>query len=64
MAMSEYRRGRYAECLAALDRMERRLPDKEWPQVYTLRGDAELARGKTMRRCAGGNRAGRSPRAR
>ncbi len=48
MALSEYRRGRYAECLAALDRMERRLPDREWPQVYTLRGDAELARGRTM----------------
>ena len=48
LALSEYRRGRYAECLAALDKMERRLPDKEWPQVYTLRGDAELARGKTM----------------
>ncbi len=48
LALSEYRRGRYAECLAALDKMERRLPDKEWPQVYTLRGDAEQARGKTM----------------
>src|SRR5690606_24112222 len=48
MALSEYRRGRYAECLAVLDRMERRLPDREWPQVYTLRGDAELARGRTM----------------
>jgi ABC-type branched-subunit amino acid transport system substrate-binding protein len=48
LALSEYRRGRYQECLSALDRMERRLPDREWPQVYTLRGDAELARGKTM----------------
>ncbi|MBX3023447.1 penicillin-binding protein activator [bacterium] len=48
MALSEYRRGRYAECLAALDKMERRLPDKEYPQVYALRGDAEMARGKTM----------------
>lgn len=47
-ALSEYRRGRYAECLATLDKMERRLPDREWPQVYALRGDAELARGKTM----------------
>ena len=26
MAMSEYRRGRYNECLAVLDRMSRRLP--------------------------------------
>jgi ABC-type branched-subunit amino acid transport system substrate-binding protein len=48
MALSEYRRGRYAECLAVLDKMERRLPDKEYPQVYALRGDAEMARGKTM----------------
>ncbi|HSQ00852.1 MAG TPA: penicillin-binding protein activator [Candidatus Dormibacteraeota bacterium] len=48
LALSEYRRGRYAECLAALDKMERRLPDKEYPQVYALRGDAEMARGKTM----------------
>ena len=47
-ALSEYRRGRYAECLATLDKMDRRLPDREWPQVYALRGDAELARGKTM----------------
>ena len=48
LALSEYRRGRYAECLTTLDKMERRLPDRDWPQVYTLRGDAELARGKTM----------------
>jgi branched-chain amino acid transport system substrate-binding protein len=48
MAMAEYRRGRYAECLGVLDRMERRLPDKQWPQVYTLRGDAELARGNPI----------------
>jgi branched-chain amino acid transport system substrate-binding protein len=48
MAMSEYRRGRYTECLAALDRMERRLPDKQWPQVDALRGDAELARGNPI----------------
>jgi len=49
LALSEYRRGRYQECLSALDRMEQRVPEREWPQVYTLRGDAELARGKTMR---------------
>src|SRR5262245_47220484 len=48
MAMAEYRRGRYSECLAVLDRMERRVPDKQWPQVYTLRGDAELARGNPI----------------
>ena len=48
MATAEYRRGRYTECLAALDRMERRLPDKQWPQVYALRGDAELARGNPI----------------
>src|SRR5579862_5069897 len=30
MATAEYRRGRYNECLAALDRMERRLPNKQW----------------------------------
>jgi ABC-type branched-subunit amino acid transport system substrate-binding protein len=48
MAMSEYRRGRYAECLAVLDRMQRRLPNKDWPQVYALRGDAELARGNPI----------------
>src|SRR5215467_5432838 len=48
LAMAEYRRGRYGECLAALDRMERRLPDKQWPQVDILRGDAELARGNPI----------------
>jgi ABC-type branched-subunit amino acid transport system substrate-binding protein len=48
MATAEYRRGRYTECLAALDRMERRLPDKQWPQVDALRGDAELARGNPI----------------
>jgi ABC-type branched-subunit amino acid transport system substrate-binding protein len=48
MAMSEYRRGRYNECLAVLDRMSRRLPDKEWAQVDMLRGDAELARGNPI----------------
>lgn len=48
MAVSEYRRGRYPECLAVLDRMERRLPDGQWPQVYALRGDAELARGNPI----------------
>ena len=48
MAMSEYRRGRYSECLAVLDRMERRLPDREWAQVDMLRGDAELARGNPI----------------
>lgn len=48
MAMSEYRRGRYTECLAVLDRMQRRLPDSEYPQVLALRGDAELARGNPI----------------
>ena len=48
MATAEYRRGRYNECLAALDRMERRLPNKQWPQVDELRGDAELARGNPI----------------
>jgi ABC-type branched-subunit amino acid transport system substrate-binding protein len=48
MAMAEYRRGRYNECLAVLDRMQRRLPDKEWAQVDELRGDAELARGNPI----------------
>ena len=48
MALAEYRRGRYTECLTVLDKMERRLPDRQWPQVYALRGDAELARGNTI----------------
>src|SRR4029450_6046723 len=48
MAMAEYRRGRYNECLAVLDRMQRRLPDKDWAQVDELRGDAELARGNPI----------------
>jgi tetratricopeptide (TPR) repeat protein len=48
MAMAEYRRGRYTECLAVLDRMERRLPDEQWAQVDALRGDAELARGNPI----------------
>lgn len=49
LALSEYRRGRYQECLAALDQMDKRLPGREWPQVYSLRGDAEQARGHSMR---------------
>lgn len=48
MALSEYRRGRYTECLAVLDRMEHRLPDSQYPQVFALRGDAELARGNPI----------------
>jgi len=48
MAVAEYRRGRYTECLGVLDRMERQLPDEQWPQVYSLRGDAELARGNPI----------------
>lgn len=47
MALSEYRRERYGECLAVLNEMERRFPKYEWPQAYTLRGDAELKRGNT-----------------
>jgi tetratricopeptide (TPR) repeat protein len=47
-AMSEYRRGRYNEGLAVLDRMSRRLPDKDYAQVDMLRGDAELARGNPI----------------
>jgi ABC-type branched-subunit amino acid transport system substrate-binding protein len=49
LALSEYRRSRYSECLAVLDVMRDRLPDREWPQAYALRGDAEQARGNTMR---------------
>ncbi|MGH7786184.1 MAG: penicillin-binding protein activator [Candidatus Binatia bacterium] len=48
MALAEYRRGRFTECLTVLDKMERELPDRQWPQVYSLRGDAELARGNTI----------------
>ena len=48
MALSEYRRGRYTECLAVLDRMEHRLPDSRYAQVLALRGDAELARGNPI----------------
>jgi ABC-type branched-subunit amino acid transport system substrate-binding protein len=48
MAMAEYRRGRYNETLSVLDRMERRLPDRQWAQVDMLRGDAELARGNPI----------------
>jgi ABC-type branched-subunit amino acid transport system substrate-binding protein len=47
MALAEYRRERYGECLAILNEMEQRFPRYEWPQAYTLRGDAELKRGNT-----------------
>jgi ABC-type branched-subunit amino acid transport system substrate-binding protein len=48
MALSEYRRGKYNETLAVLDRMERRMSDRQWAQVDNLRGDAELARGNPI----------------
>ena len=44
MALAEYRRGRYSECLAVLNELENRYSRFQWPQVYTLRGDAELQR--------------------
>jgi ABC-type branched-subunit amino acid transport system substrate-binding protein len=47
MALAEYRRGRYGECLAVLNELEKRYARFQWPQVYTLRGDAELHRGNT-----------------
>lgn len=47
MALAEYRRGRYGECLGVLNELENRYSSYQWPQVYTLRGDAELRRGNT-----------------
>ena len=48
MALAEFRRERYAECLAVLDELERRFPDYEWSQAYALRGDAEFRRGNAV----------------
>jgi ABC-type branched-subunit amino acid transport system substrate-binding protein len=48
LALAEFRRGRYAECIAALDQLAERYPRDKWPQVYALRGDAEQRRGNTI----------------
>jgi ABC-type branched-subunit amino acid transport system substrate-binding protein len=48
MALAEFRRERYGECLSVLNEMERHFPNYEWHQTYTLRGDAELRRGNTV----------------
>lgn len=48
MALAEFRRERYSECLAVLEELERRFLDYEWSQAYVLRGDAELRRGNAV----------------
>ncbi len=48
MALAEFRRGRYDDSLAVLDEMERRFPEKQWSEVYELRGDDEEARGNIV----------------
>jgi len=48
LARSEFRLGRFDECVATLDELERRYPDDEWRQVYELRGNAEAARGNPV----------------
>jgi len=47
MALAEYRRERYGECLTILNEMGGRFPSYDWPQADTLHGDAELKRGNT-----------------
>jgi ABC-type branched-subunit amino acid transport system substrate-binding protein len=48
LALAEFRRGRAADCLQALDRMERRFPGTKWPRVDELRGDVEQSRGNAV----------------
>ena len=48
LALAEFRRGRYEDCLAVLDEMQARFPQRRWPRVYALRGQAEEARGNSV----------------
>jgi ABC-type branched-subunit amino acid transport system substrate-binding protein len=48
LALAEFRRGNYTECVQVLDRMERGFEGRRWPRVYELRGDVEQARGNTI----------------
>jgi len=48
LALAEFRRGRYTECLAVLDEMERKFPERAWPRVDELRGDVQYRRGYTI----------------
>ena len=48
LALAEFRRGRYAECLAALDELDAEMPNRHWVRVYELRADAEQARGNVV----------------
>lgn len=48
MAVAEFRRGNKSESLQVLDRMEARLPGREWVQVYELRGAIEESNGNEI----------------
>ena len=48
MALAEFRRGEYDQCLQVLDELEARYPRDRWPQVHQLRGDVEEARGNMV----------------
>ncbi len=48
LALAEYRRGRYRECVEVIEEMRQRFPQREWSQVYELRGDAEQAMGNNV----------------
>jgi ABC-type branched-subunit amino acid transport system substrate-binding protein len=48
LALAEFRRGRYTECLAALDELDAEMPDRHWVRVYELRADAEQGRGNVV----------------
>jgi len=48
LARSEYKLGRYVECIKVTEELQRRYPDEEWRQIYELRGDAEWALGNEV----------------
>ena len=48
LAKSEFKLGRYDECIKVIDELQRRYPNEEWRQVDELHGDAEWARGNEV----------------
>ncbi len=48
LALSQFRRKQYQECLNTLDELDRAYPKRQWAQALELRGDTEEARGNTI----------------
>jgi len=47
-ALAEYRRGDDTKAISVLNDMQQAFPDDQWPQVYSLRADAEDHRGNVL----------------